>query len=84
MPERTPISVLIDAHPGYYSRMVQKSSIKTVVILVAIGTITWLIAGMVAITLDYDSKYVWTCVAGAALGAWGIRYSKRRAARSGI
>ena len=38
--------------------MVQKSSIKTVVILVAIGTIAWLIAGMVAITLDYDSKYV--------------------------
>jgi hypothetical protein len=64
--------------------MVQKSSIKTVVILVAIGTIAWLIAGMVAITLDYDSKYVWTSVAGAALGVVGIRYSIRRDRRSGI
>ena len=34
--------------------MSEKSPIKTVVILVAIGTIAWLIAGMVAITLDYD------------------------------
>jgi uncharacterized membrane protein YjjB (DUF3815 family) len=64
--------------------MVQKSSIKTVVILVAIGTIAWLIAGMVAITLDYDSKYVWACVAGAMLGVVGIRYSIRRDRRSGI
>ena len=84
MPERTPISVLIDTHTRYYSRMVQKSSIKTVVILVAIGTIAWLIAGMVAITLDYDSKYVWACVAGAVLGVVGIRYSIRRDRRSGI
>jgi hypothetical protein len=64
--------------------MVQKSSIKTVVILVAIGTIAWLIAGMVAITLDYESKYVWACVAGALLGVVGIRYSIRRDRRSGI
>ncbi len=64
--------------------MVQKSSIKTVVILVAIGTIAWLIAGMVAITLDYDSKYVWACVVGAVLGVVGIRYATRRDRRSGI
>jgi hypothetical protein len=64
--------------------MVQKSSIKTVVILVAIGTIAWLIGGMVAITLDYDSKYVWACVAGAVLGVVGIRYAIRRDRRSGI
>jgi hypothetical protein len=64
--------------------MSEKSSIKSVVILIAIGTIGWLIAGMVAITLDYDSKYVWTCVVGALLGATGIRYSIRRDRRSGI
>ena len=62
----------------------QGSPIKTVVILVAIGTIAWLIAGMVAITLDYGSKYVWTCVVGTLLGAIGIRYSIRRDRRSGI
>jgi len=64
--------------------MSQKSPIKTVVTLVAIGTIAWLIAGMVAVTLDADSKYIWTCVVGALLGVIGIRYSIRRDRRSGI
>ena len=64
--------------------MSEKSPIRTVVILVAIGTIAWLIAGIVAITLDADSKYIWTCVVGAALGVTGIRYSIRRDRRSGI
>lgn len=62
----------------------QRSPIKTVVTLIAIGTITWLIAGMVALTLDADSKYIWTCVVGALLGVTGIRYSIRRDRRSGI
>ncbi|CAB4645781.1 unannotated protein [freshwater metagenome] len=64
--------------------MSQKSPIKTVVTLIAIGTIAWLIAGMVALTLDADSKYIWTCVVGALLGVTGIRYSIRRDRRSGI
>ena len=64
--------------------MSQKSPIKTVVTLVAIGTIAWLIAGIVAITLEADSKYIWTCVVGALLGVTGIRYSIRRDRRSGI
>jgi uncharacterized membrane protein HdeD (DUF308 family) len=64
--------------------MSQKTPIKTVVTLIAIGTIAWLIAGMVALTLDADSKYIWTCVVGALLGVTGIRYSIRRDRRSGI
>ena len=62
----------------------QAAPIKTVVTLIAIGTIAWLIAGMVALTLDADSKYIWTCVVGALLGVTGIRYSIRRDRRSGI
>jgi uncharacterized membrane protein HdeD (DUF308 family) len=62
----------------------QASPIKTVVTLIAIGTIAWLIAGMIALTLDADSKYIWTCVVGALLGVTGIRYSIRRDRRSGI
>jgi len=58
--------------------------IRTVVILVTIGTIAWLIAGMVALIIGTDSKIIWTCVLGAALGAIGVRYSIRRAKRSGI
>ena len=58
--------------------------VRTVVILVTIGTIAWLIAGIVALIIGTDSKIIWICVVGAALGATGVRYSIRRAKRSGI
>jgi predicted RND superfamily exporter protein len=62
----------------------QGSNIKTVVALIALGSVTWLAAGVVAIAIGAESKIIWTCVVGAALGAIGIRYSIRRARRSGI
>jgi hypothetical protein len=58
--------------------------VRTVVILVTIGTIAWLIAGLIAVVIGTDTKIIWTCVVGAALGATGVRYSIRRAKRSGI
>jgi hypothetical protein len=61
-----------------------KSEIKSVVTLITLGTIAWIIAGLYFAITSADSKLIWTCVAGAVLGAWGISYSKRRAARSGI
>ena len=61
-----------------------KSDIKSVVTLITLGTVAWVIAGAYFLATGADSKLIWTCVSGAALGAWGIRYSKRRAARSGI
>ena len=61
-----------------------KSEIKSVVTLITLGTVAWVIAGLYFVITSADNKMAWTCVAGAALGAWGIRYSKRRAARSGI
>lgn len=61
-----------------------KSEIKSVVTLITLGTVAWVIAGLYFVITSADSKMVWTCVAGAVLGALGIRYSKRRAARSGI
>jgi hypothetical protein len=33
---------------------------------------------------DLETKYVWTCVCGAALGVIGIRYTIRRNRRSAI
>jgi uncharacterized membrane protein YjjB (DUF3815 family) len=57
---------------------------KSVVTLITLGTVAWVIAGLYFAITGADSKLIWTCVAGTALGAWGIRYSKRRAARSGI
>ena len=61
-----------------------ESNIRSVVTLVAIGTIGWLVAGVIAIAMNADSKSIWTCIFGAILGALGIRYSIRRARRSGI
>jgi hypothetical protein len=60
------------------------SEINSVVTLITLGTVAWVIAGAYLLATGADSKLVWTCAVGAALGAWGIRYSKRRAARSGI
>jgi uncharacterized membrane protein YjjB (DUF3815 family) len=62
----------------------KNSEIKSVVTLITLGTIAWVIAGLYFVITSAESKMAWTCVAGAALGAWGIRYSKRRAERSGI
>jgi len=61
-----------------------ESNVRSAVILIAAGTIAWLIAGAVFLVLGSESKYVWTCVCGAALGVFGIRYTIRRARRSGI
>ena len=60
------------------------SEIKSVVTLISFGTVAWVIVGIVLAVTGADAKVIWTCVAGAVLGASGIRYSKRRAARSGI
>lgn len=58
--------------------------VRTVVILITIGTIAWLVAGAIALVIGTESKIIWTCVLGATLGAIGVRYSIRRAKRSGI
>ena len=86
MAERTPISVLIYAHSHYSTLMTSpgSSNIKTVVILIALGSIAWLAAGVVALAMGAESKVIWTCVVGAALGATVIRYSIRRSRRTGI
>ena len=61
-----------------------KSEINSVVTLITFGTVAWVIAGAYLLITGAESKVIWTCVAGTALGLWGIRYSKRRAARRGI
>jgi hypothetical protein len=60
------------------------SNIKNVVILVTVGTIAWMAAGVVALAMGAEAKIIWVCVVGAALGVTGIRYSIRRSRRSGI
>ncbi len=60
------------------------SRLRNVVTLVAIGTSCWVVAGVIAVALGADSKIIWTCVSGTALGLIGIRYTVRRSRRSGI
>jgi uncharacterized oligopeptide transporter (OPT) family protein len=60
------------------------TNVRSAVLLIAIGTIAWLIAGAVFLIVGSETKYVWTCVCGAALGVFGIRYTIRRARKSGI
>jgi uncharacterized membrane protein HdeD (DUF308 family) len=64
--------------------MKQKSTIASVVTLVSVGTICWIVAGVIALAIGAESKVIWTCVVGAALGVMGIRYSIRRNNRDGI
>ena len=60
------------------------SDIKSVVLLITVGTIGWMAAGVVALAMGAESKVIWVCVVGASLGCIGIRYSIRRNRRSGI
>jgi uncharacterized membrane protein HdeD (DUF308 family) len=62
----------------------EKSTIKSVVTLVSIGTICWVTAGVIALAVGAESKIIWTCLVGAALGLTGIRYSVRRNRKSAI
>jgi hypothetical protein len=58
--------------------------LRNAVTLVVIGTICWVVAGVIAVAANSDAKIIWTCVMGAALGLIGIRYTIRRDRRSGI
>ena len=62
----------------------ERSTIYSVVTLVAFGTICWVAAGVIALAIGADSKILWTCFLGAALGVIGIRYSIRRNKREGL
>lgn len=58
--------------------------LRNAVTLVAIGTMCWVMAGVIALAAGADAKVIWTCVMGTALGFIGIRYTIRRDRRSGI
>ena len=60
------------------------SRLRNAVTLVAIGTMCWVIAGVIALAVNAEAKIIWTCISGAVLGLVGIRYTIRRERRSGI
>lgn len=62
----------------------KRSEISSVVALIGAGTMAWIVAAVIALAIGAEAKIIWTCVFGAALGAFGIRYSIRHNKRSGI
>ena len=60
------------------------SRLRNAVTLVAIGTMCWIVAWVIALVMNAEAKVIWTCVMGSALGLVGIRYTIRRSRRSGI
>ena len=60
------------------------SRLRNAVTLVVIGTMCWVVAGVIALAANAEARIIWTCVMGAGLGLVGIRYTIRRDRRSGI
>ena len=58
--------------------------LRSTVTLVLIGTVSWVIAGVIAIAINAEAKIIWTCIVGVLLGINGIRYTIKRNRRSGI
>ena len=54
------------------------------VALIITGICAWVVAAIIGLLANADSKFLWTCVTGAALGFVGIRYTMRRDRRSGL
>ena len=54
------------------------------VTLIIAGICAWVVAAIIGLLVNADSKFLWTCFIGAALGLVGIRYTIRRDRRSGL
>jgi hypothetical protein len=56
---------------------------KTVAVIL-LGIFAWIVAAVIGLLMNADTKFIWTCLVGIALGLMGIRYSIRRDRRSGL
>ena len=54
---------------------------KEAIFVIALGIVLWIITLVFAIVMNAQTKVLWICVAGAALGAIGLRYTIRRGRR---
>lgn len=71
------ISVLYVAH--------MRRTNDTAFIPVAIGTVVWIIAGIVLVLIgSIDRVWIASCAVGALAGAGGLVYLTRRARRPGV
>lgn len=61
-----------------------KAALPQAVTVIIVGIVLWVAATVIAIAVGAIAKIIWTCIVGAALGLVGLRYTIRRARRSGI
>jgi uncharacterized membrane protein YjjB (DUF3815 family) len=54
---------------------------KEAVFVIAMGIVLWIVALVFATVMNAQTKVLWICVAGAVLGAIGLRYTIRRGRR---
>ncbi len=54
---------------------------KEAIFVIAMGIVLWIIALVFAIVMNAQTNVLWICVAGAVLGAIGLRYTIRRGRR---
>ena len=57
---------------------------KCAVTVIIVGISLWITGLVIALATHAESKVLYTCGVGIALGLIGIRYTIRRARRSGI
>lgn len=57
---------------------------KSAVTVIIAGISLWITGLVIALATHAESKVLYTCGVGIALGLIGIRYTIRRARRSGI
>lgn len=57
---------------------------KSAVTVIIVGISLWITALVIALATHAESKVLYTCAIGIALGLIGIRYTIRRARRTGI
>jgi uncharacterized membrane protein YjjB (DUF3815 family) len=54
---------------------------KEAIFVIAMGIVLWIVALVFAIVMNAQTNVLWICVAGAVLGAIGLRYTIRRGRR---
>jgi hypothetical protein len=57
---------------------------KSAVTVIIVGISLWITGLVIALATHAENKVLYTCGVGIALGLIGIRYTIRRARRSGI
>ena len=57
---------------------------RTTIALVIAGMITWVVAAIIGLLFDADSKFIWTCIVGFLLGLVGIAITKMKDRKGGV